>query len=133
MSKKSKGHDSISTFLGPEAAIEGTLEFRGTIRVDGKLTGKVNSKDGTVIVGEKAVIDADISVGVAVVMGSVNGTIQATDRIEIYPPGKVAGDMQAPVVSIEEGGLFNGNCSMREPAGVTPLKSRESGKMASGE
>jgi cytoskeletal protein CcmA (bactofilin family) len=133
MSKKSKGHDSISTFFGPDASVEGTLEFRGTIRLDGKLNGKINSKDGTVIVGEKAVIEADIAVGVAVVMGTVNGTIQAAERIEVYPPGKIIGDIQAPVVSIEEGGLFNGNCIMREPAGVTPLKTREPEKMASGE
>ena len=81
--------------------------------MDGIVHGKISSNGGTLIVGEKASIDADISVGVAIVMGEVNGTIDAKDRIEVYPPGRVGGDIQAPVVSIEPGGILNGSCAMK--------------------
>jgi cytoskeletal protein CcmA (bactofilin family) len=118
--KKKPKQDSISTFLGADAGVEGTLTFKGTIRLDGRVGGKILSEDGTVIVGEKAVVDAEISVGIAIVMGTVNGTIAASDRIEVYPPGRINGDIQAPVISIEEGGLFNGRCAMRD--GAFPLK-----------
>lgn len=114
MRKKGKKHDAISTFLGPEASIDGTIEFQGTIRLDGSVKGKIKSSDGTVIVGEKAVVNADIAVGTAIVMGEVTGTIDAADRIEIYPPGRVAGDIQSPVISIEQGGMLNGNCAMKD-------------------
>ncbi len=114
--KKEKRADSISTFLGADASIEGAIEFQGTIRVDGKVGGKISSNGGTLIVGEKASIDADISVAVAVIMGEVNGTIVAKDRIEVYPPGRIGGDIQAPVISIEPGGIFNGSCAMKTPA-----------------
>ena len=113
MTKKAKKPDSISTFLGPGASVDGTLEFQGTIRLDGKVTGKIKSDDGTLIVGEKAFVDAKIEVGIAVIMGEVQGTVDASDRIEVYPPGKVMGDIQAPVISIDEGGMFNGNCVMK--------------------
>ncbi len=112
--KKGKKHDSISTFLGSDASIDGTVEFRGAIRLDGNVKGKIKSNGGTLIVGEKAVVEAKITVGVAIIMGKVHGTIDAQDRIEIYPPGCVIGDIQAPVITVDEGGIFNGNCIMKD-------------------
>ena len=111
--KKDKNIDSISTFLGSDASFEGTIEFQGTIRVDGRVKGKICSQGGTLIVGEKAVVDADIIAGAGVVMGEVNGTIDAKERIEVYPPGRLGGNVQAAVISIEPGGVFNGHCAMK--------------------
>ena len=115
--KKERKADSISTFIGSEARIDGTIDFNGTIRVDGKVKGKITSNGGTVIVGEKASVDAEIFVGIAIIMGEVNGTIEAKDRIEVYPPGMVGGNIQSPVISIEPGGILNGNCTMKLPDG----------------
>ncbi|MGE0086765.1 MAG: polymer-forming cytoskeletal protein [Desulfococcaceae bacterium] len=113
MITKKKKSPPISTFLGPDASIEGTIEFRGTIRLDGKVRGKIQGIDSTVIVGEKAVIDADIAVDTAIIMGVVTGTIEAREKIEVYPPGRVMGDICAPVIAIGSGASFNGNCGMR--------------------
>lgn len=124
MPKKVKKPDSISTFLGPDASVDGTLEFKGTIRLDGRVKGKIRSNDGTVIVGEKAMVDADIAVGIAIVMGEVTGTIDASDRIEVYPPGRIIGDIQAPIISIEEGGKFNGSCAMKEDGQTSKISKR---------
>jgi cytoskeletal protein CcmA (bactofilin family) len=114
--KKEKKTDRISTFIGADASIDGTIEFKGTIRVDGEVKGKIVSSGGTVVVGEKAVVDAEIHVNAAVIMGEVNGSIKAKERIEVFPPGRVGGDIQSPVVSIEPGGIFNGSCAMKAPA-----------------
>ncbi len=111
--KKKKKNEVVSGFLGPDSRIEGDLEFSGTIRLDGHLRGKINSGNGTVIIGETAVIHADISVDAAIIMGKVNGTIEAGDRIEVYPPGCVNGDIYAPMISIDSGATFNGNCGMK--------------------
>ena len=111
--KKEKGSDRISTFIGADASIDGNIEFKGTIRVDGAVKGKISSNSGTVVVGEKAVVNAEVYVNVAVIMGELNGTINAKERIEVYPPGRVGGDIHAPVISIEPGGVFNGNCEMQ--------------------
>jgi cytoskeletal protein CcmA (bactofilin family) len=111
--KKEQRVGSISTFLGADARIEGTIEFKGTIRLDGRVEGRIFSTNGTLIVGEKAVIHADIRVDSVVVMGEVTGTIDAKKRVEVYPPGRVDGDIEAGVISIEPGGVFTGNCRMK--------------------
>jgi cytoskeletal protein CcmA (bactofilin family) len=113
--KKKERTDHISTLLGIGTTIEGTLAFKDTIRLDGAVDGKIFSEKGTVIIGERAVVAAEIRVGTAIVKGTVNGHILASDRIEVYPPAKVTGDIQAPVVSIETGVFFNGKCSMAKP------------------
>jgi len=111
--KKDRKMASISTFLGTDSYVEGTIEFHGTIRLDGRVRGKISSDDGTLIIGEKAVIQADIRVNSIVVMGKVSGTIDAKERVEVYAPGRVHGDIDAGVISIEPGGVFHGNCSMK--------------------
>jgi cytoskeletal protein CcmA (bactofilin family) len=112
--KHRSGQDSstISTLLGRDTAFEGTLTFKETIRVDGGIKGKLVSTDGTVIVGENAVLDADINVAVAIIRGRINGRVQAGQRIEVYPPAHIEGDICAPTVAIESGVYFNGTCQM---------------------
>ncbi len=111
--RKKKRSESISTFLGLNSNIEGTIEFQGVIRLDGNVKGKIYSENGTVIVGEKAVIDADILVDGAVIMGEVNGTVDAREKIEVYSPGRVNGDINAPMITIDSGATFNGKCGMK--------------------
>ena len=126
--KKKENADHISTLLGVGTAIEGTLTFKDTIRLDGSVTGKIVSEKGTVIIGERATVDAEIRVGAAIVKGTVNGHIQAVDRIEVYPPAKITGNIQAPVVAIETGVVFNGNCSMAKPIPLPSEQARTSEK-----
>ena len=129
--KRGRKADSISTFLGSQASVDGTIEFQGTIRLDGNVKGKIKSDGGTVIVGEQAVVDAEVFVGTAIIMGELRGTIDAEERIEVYPPGRVVGDIQAPVISIEEGGLFNGNCAMKNISITSNTKVNSSQKSTS--
>jgi cytoskeletal protein CcmA (bactofilin family) len=111
--KKTKKSQTINTLLGAGTSIEGTIEFNNTVRLDGNVKGKISSNQGTVIIGEKAVVNAEIIVDTAIIMGEVNGTIHAKEKIEVYPPGRITGDIQAPVVLIEYGVIFNGNCFMK--------------------
>jgi len=111
--KKTKNPQTLSMFLGAGTSIEGTIEFNNTVRLDGNVKGKISSKQGAVIIGQKAVVNAEIIVDSAIIMGEVNGTIHAKEKIEMYPPGRITGDIQAPVVLIKSGVIFNGNCSMK--------------------
>jgi cytoskeletal protein CcmA (bactofilin family) len=114
--KKEKKIDAVSTFLGHGAAFDGTLEFKGTVRLDGKLKGKVSSAGGTVIIGDKAVIEAEICVDTVIVKGRVTGSIDARKRFEAYPPAHIAGEIRSPVISIDPGVMFNGTCTMEIPS-----------------
>ena len=110
--RSSEESTTISTLLGRDTSIEGTMTFKETIRVDGQIKGKLISREGTVIIGEHAVIDADIQVAVAVIRGKINGRVEAKQRIEIFAPAQVQGDISAPTVAIDSGVIFNGNCQM---------------------
>jgi cytoskeletal protein CcmA (bactofilin family) len=125
--KKRETADHISTLLGMGTSIEGTLAFKDTIRLDGAVNGTIISENGVLIIGERAMVEAQIRVGSAIVKGTVNGHIQAAERIEVYAPAKINGDLQAPVISIETGVQFNGNCSMAKPQATLtqPLKKAE--------
>ncbi len=117
-----KPKNEIQTFLGLETTLEGKLAFEGTVRLDGHFTGTIESKEGVIMVGEKAVIHADILVHTATVSGEVSGNIRATNRIELHPPARVFGDLHAPVIVIDAGVVFHGNCTMKpneEEAGKT--------------
>ncbi|MCP4745931.1 MAG: polymer-forming cytoskeletal protein [Desulfobacteraceae bacterium] len=123
--RQSAGNSTISTLLGRETSFEGTLSFNDTIRIDGRVIGNLVSKDGTIIVGENAVIEADIQVAVIVVRGKVTGRVEASQRIELFPPAVVAGDLHAPAVAIDSGVVFNGNCYMQDQPAVSPKKKTE--------
>lgn len=113
--EKERHADSISTLLGEDARIEGHLDFGGTLRLDGKLEGTLTGRNGTLIIGEKAVLKAEITVKNAVIMGAVTGAVEALEKIELYPPAKIDGDITAPKVTIEAGALLNGKCLMKTP------------------
>lgn len=108
-----KNKDEINAFLGKETEFEGKLSFSGAVRIDGHFTGEIFT-EGTLIVGESAVIKSDIHVSHIIISGEIRGNIIADNRIEIHAPGKVFGNIQAPAVVIEEGVIFEGNCRMQE-------------------
>lgn len=111
--KMRKNRDQINAFLGKDTEFEGKLSFTGTVRIDGRFKGDILAK-GTLIIGETAVIDSQIQVSHAVICGEVRGDISAEKKIEIHTPGKVFGNIQAPVVTIDEGVIFDGNCQMQK-------------------
>jgi cytoskeletal protein CcmA (bactofilin family) len=104
--------DQMNAFLGKDTEFEGKLSFTGAVRLDGRFKGEVFT-EGTLIIGEAAVIEADVRVARVIISGQVRGNIAADERIEIKAPGKVYGNIQAPKVIIEEGVLFEGNCKMQ--------------------
>jgi len=108
-----KNKDQINAFLGKETEFEGKLSFKGAVRIDGRFTGEIYT-DGTLIAGESAVMKSEIHVSHIIISGEIRGNIIADKRIEIHAPGKVYGNIQAPVVVIDEGVIFEGNCRMQK-------------------
>lgn len=107
----------LSGFVGHGTSLTGDTSFQMMLRVDGQLTGTVSSDGGTLIVGNNGKLDANVSVGVAQVNGTVNGDISATERIQLGRTARVVGNIATPKLIIEDGALFEGGCTM--------LKARE--------
>ena len=99
------------TLLGKSADFKGVVSFDGTVRIDGRVEGEIHTT-GTLIVGEHAVIEGIVSVGVLMNSGKINGTITAIEKIQILKPGVLVGDIRTPVIAIEEGSHFHGMCDM---------------------
>jgi cytoskeletal protein CcmA (bactofilin family) len=117
---KGPRRSELTAFIDEGSEMEGRYTFRGTVMLNGKFKGEISSED-TLIIGERAVIAADIRAGRVLVSGEVTGNVRATERIELKRTARVFGDVEAPVVVLEEGVLFEGHCRMAKPSPVAEV------------
>ncbi|PYV19474.1 MAG: hypothetical protein DMG07_01825 [Acidobacteria bacterium] len=107
-----------ASVLAEGVEIEGELRFAGGLRFDGLMRGKIVS-EGSLTVGPKGRVEADVKIRRASFWGQFRGTIHASERVEIHKDGKVYGDLYTPCLIIEAGALFDGKCNMSEDAGAS--------------
>ena len=110
MSLKKEDTNS-TTFIGPGAVFKGLLGFEGTVCIDGKFEGQVDTV-GTLIIGEAGEIIADIEAGIVVCKGQVKGNVTATQKVEMHPSSKITGNVKSPSLSIEIGAKVEGSIDM---------------------
>ena len=103
---------TLSGFVGGGTVVTGEANFKAMMRIDGHMSGRVNSSSGTLIVGANGKVDANIEVAVAIIHGTINGDIIATQRLELGRAAKVNGNIQTPSLVIEQGAVFEGSCKM---------------------
>jgi cytoskeletal protein CcmA (bactofilin family) len=116
--------NGLTAFLDEGSEIEGRYTFRGVALLNGKFKGEIISTD-TLIIGAKAVINATIRAGAVVISGELTGGLLATERVEMRRSARVFGDVEAPVVVIEEGVLFEGHCRMTKERAAEAPPARE--------
>ena len=100
-----------TTFIGPGAVFKGLLGFEGTVCIDGKFEGQVDTI-GTLIIGEAGEIIADIDAGTVICKGKVKGDVTATIKVEMHPLSKITGNVKSPSLSIEIGAKVEGSIDM---------------------
>jgi cytoskeletal protein CcmA (bactofilin family) len=115
----------LSGFVGNGTTLTGEASFKGMLRVDGHLSGRVASDGGTLIVGNNGQVDANIEVAVAIIHGAVNGDVIATQKLELGRAAKVNGNIQTPSLVIEQGAVFEGSCKMVQLKTAQEKKKRE--------
>ncbi len=103
----------MNTIIGKDATFTGTLDVKGSVRVDGVVKGKVICSD-TVTVGSGGCVEADIESQTAVIVGKMIGNIHATEKIELQAKSDVEGDIKTKSLVVEQGAVFCGSCSMKE-------------------
>jgi cytoskeletal protein CcmA (bactofilin family) len=121
--RKSKTYNDSKavSLIGAGTQVNGEIISKGTIHVEGTVTGKVQCED-TIVVKESGHVKADLHGGQVIISGEVQGNVYALDRLEITGTGKVVGDITAPRISIAEGVLFEGKCTMKVPSPQPPAK-----------
>jgi cytoskeletal protein CcmA (bactofilin family) len=119
---------TLSGFVGGGTTVTGEANFKAMMRVDGHLSGRITSSSGTLIVGANGKVDANIEVAVAVIHGTINGDIIATQRLELGRAAKVNGNIQAPSLIIEQGAVFEGTCKMLQMSAAADKVRKEGSK-----
>ena len=109
--KINKEEEEVRAFLGKGAEFNGKLMFNGSVRIDGDFKGQIYG-NGTLVIGEGAELEADIRVDSVMISGEIRGQIDVKKQVRIYSTGKLLGDLNTPVFSVEEGAFFEGNCRM---------------------
>ena len=93
--------------LNSDVEIKGNIKFSGELAFDGKLDGEIHT-DGTLTLGDSAIINGNIGAQSVVVRGKVNGNINAKDKVEIKSKAELFGDIRATKLVIEEGVTYVG-------------------------
>jgi cytoskeletal protein CcmA (bactofilin family) len=106
----SRVQDDKTSTLSPHLAFEGNLKFTGKVIVDCEFRGTIVTDD-TLIVGSSGKLEAEVTAGIVEISGKVRGNIKAKTRVKILSGGEVHGNLETPTVSMEEGVVFEGNCT----------------------
>lgn len=103
----------MNTIIGKDTIINGTLDIKGALRVDGTVKGKIICSD-CVTIGATGVVEAEIESHSAIVAGKMNGNIHASETIELQAKCEMDGDLKTKSLVIEQGAIFCGACNMKE-------------------
>lgn len=101
----------LNTVIGKGTVVNGNLTVQSSLRVDGKMKGKISATN-SIIVGKEGEIEGEIHVQNAVIGGKVNGKINAAGKVVLESKAVLKGELKASKLVIEEGAVFDGNCSM---------------------
>lgn len=115
-----RGMGRVDSLVGPDAVIKGTYTSKSSVRIDGEVLGNVNCEDG-VVVGSKGLIKGNVVAKSVVVGGKVRGNVTASFRLELERGAVIEGDLTTPLLLVEEGASFEGNCHMEESGNVVDL------------
>ena len=111
-----KKDEITNSVIGKNTEFKGVLKDKENVRIDGKFEGEIQT-EGMVIVGEEAVVQANITAKAVDIGGKVTGDINCAGRVELFSSGSLQGKITASDLTISEGAFFNGECNMT-PAGT---------------
>jgi len=110
-SSSSAAAGGLTAFIDQGSEFEGKLSFRDTVRIDGKFCGEITSEN-TLIVGESGEIEADIHSKTVSISGTVSGNVIAETKVVLHKTALVNGNVDSPLLVVEEGARLNGQISM---------------------
>jgi len=103
--------DAILTIIAPGMHLVGDLDGPGLIKVDGRIEGSVSGAR-QVIVGRDGAVQGNVNAAEIVLAGAVDGSVSATDRVEVQGTAVINGDVHTRVIVVHEGARINGTVRM---------------------
>jgi cytoskeletal protein CcmA (bactofilin family) len=123
-SQEEESLKKVETIIGPSVKVKGDFNSQGNIVVEGIVEGSLKTK-GSLHIGDKAKVTAEIEAGDAKISGQVNGNVKIKGYLEIMAAAKIFGDIEASILSIERGAILNGKCSMATEGAANAKKEKE--------
>jgi cytoskeletal protein CcmA (bactofilin family) len=109
--KHSKPQNRIDSLIGVGTIIEGDLNFSGGMRIDGRVNGNVVATPGkpsTLVLSELAQVNGEVNVTHLVVNGVINGSVSASEYLELQSKARVKGDVSYHTIEIQLGAVIDG-------------------------
>ncbi len=116
--------DEINAFLGAGTNYHGKLHFQGAVRIDGNFQGEVVS-EGTLVIGQEAVVDGQVKVGQLVLSGKIKGEVEAKTKVVLHKTANLQGNIRTPVLVVEEGAVLEGELIMGSISSASDAKPEE--------
>jgi cytoskeletal protein CcmA (bactofilin family) len=112
-----------SAVLGKSVIVKGQIFSREDLTIDGEVEGTVELQEHRLTVGPNGKVTATIKAREICVIGTVNGNVEASDKIDIRKDAKLLGDIRTARIVIEDGAYFKGNIDIiRTPAAAPAAK-----------
>jgi len=108
-----RNEQNPETIIAAAMRVEGDLKSNGNIRIDGLVSGKVQTSQD-LLVGSSAQVDADLLAANAVISGVVKGNVITKNSLTITETGRLVGNVSCARLAVHEGAFFSGNCRMQE-------------------
>ncbi len=109
--KVSEESMSTNNIIGKETHFMGDIETFGNIRIEGKVTGKINTKS-KIALGEFSIVDGTIFAKNAEIAGELKGEIEISETLVLKPTARVRGKIKTKILIVDEGAVFDGGCRM---------------------
>ena len=109
--KNLTNNSSTINLVGTGTVINGDIQSKSDIRIDGILKGSVKTK-GKLVVGSSGVVEGDVVCENADVSGEIKAKITVSQVLSLKSTSKLSGDIVTNKLSIEPGATFSGSCSM---------------------
>jgi len=116
-----------ATYIEEGCTLSGQLQFQSGVRIDGRVEGEVRAR-GTVVVGETGVVEASIFADIVVVLGEVEGDIDARTLVALHKGARVRSDISTSGIVVEPGSNFQGSIVIGGEE--APALAREAGAAA---
>ncbi|MEA3423031.1 MAG: polymer-forming cytoskeletal protein [Bacillota bacterium] len=108
---KKANNETYDVMIGKNSKIDGNIASDGSIRIEGIITGDVDSK-GNIVIGPDATVNGSINCKHIEISGKVIGNIICKSHLKVYAQGSLKGNIEVSSFNIEEGGIFDGNCKI---------------------
>jgi len=104
-----------SASIGKAVKIVGQIFSREDLFVDGDVEGTIELMEHKLTVGPNGKVHAGVKAREVVALGTIQGNVEANDRIEIRKDARLVGDIKTARIVIEDGAYFKGSIDIVKP------------------